>query len=219
MLALSPEFQARLRVPVAALRAEKARVTFADGGGDYAAWFARIFPDCWRAWEDALRRAGVAPEGWLPLPLHPYQAQQKIPQAFAEEIARGDLLLLPDVVLDATPTMSFRTVVPDGSAQLPHLKLPVSLRLTSVQRTVSPKSAVMGPRLTRLLADIVEREQGFGGALDIVREEVGLHYLDPNDDDDRPRVTPRAPPRCAEQRRACIRSYRPSARRPYETHS
>ena len=92
-----------------------------------------------------------------------------------------------DVVLDATPTMSFRTVVPAGSPALPHLKLPVSLRLTSVQRTVSPKSAVMGPRITRLLATILDGEAGFGGTLDIVREDVGLYYLDPQGDDDRAR--------------------------------
>ena len=62
-----------------------------------------------------------------------------------------------------------------------------TLRLTSVQRTVSPKSAVMGPRLTRLLRTMVDLEAGFGGVLDIVPEEVGLHYLDPDGDDDRAR--------------------------------
>jgi siderophore synthetase component len=187
VLALSPEFQPTLQVPVAALRADKARVTFAAGAGDYAAWFADRFPQAAHRWEAALTARGERPADWLPLPLHPFQAQRVIPQKFAAEIAQGDLLLPDGVCIDATPTMSLRTVVPAGSPALPHLKLPVSLRLTSVQRTVSPKSAVMGPRLTRLLGAVLEREQGFGGTLDIVREDVGLHYLDPHGDDDRAR--------------------------------
>ncbi|WP_169926811.1 IucA/IucC family protein [Massilia putida] len=187
VLALSPEFQPTVHVPLAALRAGKARVTFAGGDGDYAAWFAGHFPEDARRWAAALARLGEHPAGWLPLPLHPFQAREVIPRKFAAEIAQGDLVLLDDVTLAATPTMSFRTVVPAGSPALPHLKLPVSLRLTSVQRTVSPKSTVMGPRITRLLAAILERENGFDGTLDIVREDVGLHYIDPQGDDDRAR--------------------------------
>ena len=187
VLALSPEFQPTLSVPLAALRADKARVTFADGTGDYGAWFARHFPQAAQRWAARLTALGEAPDDWLPLPLHPFQASRVIPQKFAAEIAQGDLVLFDDVALDATPTMSFRTVVPDGSPVLPHLKLPVSLRLTSVQRTVSPKSTVMGPRITHLLATILEREDGFAGTLDIVREDVGLHYVDPHGDDDRAR--------------------------------
>jgi len=185
--ALSPEFQPTLSVPLAAIRADKARVTFAAIDADYTVWFGRHFPQASQRWKAALAALGVSSADWLPLPLHPFQASKVIPEKFAAEIARGDLLLLDDVALEATPTMSFRTVVPAGSPTLPHLKLPVSLRLTSVQRTVSPKSVVMGPRITRLLATILDAEAGFDGTLDIVREDVGLYYLDPDGDDDRAR--------------------------------
>lgn len=187
VVALSPEFQARLHVPLAAIKADRAQVAMADEGEDYRQWFARTFPQPWSQWEDALQRLGQDPAAWLPLPLHPYQAQRQIPQQFAQELAAADLLLLPDAGFAASPTMSFRTVVPEGSPELPHVKLPVSLRLTSVQRTVSPKSAVMGPRVTRLLERIIAREAGFDGRLDFLGEGVGLHYLDPNGDDDRAR--------------------------------
>ncbi len=174
--ALSPEFQPTPSVPLAALRADKGRVTFSTGDGDYVAWFGRHFPEALLRWKVALAALGQSPSDWLPLPLHPVQARRVIPDKFAAEIARGDLLLPNGVVLDATPTTSLRTVVPAGSPTLPHLKLPVS-----------PKSAVMGPRITRLLATILAAEAGFDGTLDIVREDVGLHYLDPHGDDDRAR--------------------------------
>jgi siderophore synthetase component len=187
VMALSPEFRANLTVSLAALKVDKAHVAVAHGIGEYRAWFATTFPQHMLTWEAALRQRRQDPGAWLPLPVHPYQGSRLLPEKFAAEIAQGDLLLLPEVQMAATPTMSFRTVVPDGASSLPHLKLPVSLRLTSVQRTVSPKSAVMGPRLTELLRRIVADEGGFGGTLDIVGEEVGVHYIDPNGDDDRSR--------------------------------
>ena len=187
VMALSPEFRANLTVSLAALKADKAHVAVAHGVGDYRAWFAATFPQHMLTWEAALRQRRQDPNAWLPLPVHPYQASRLLAEKFAAEIAQGDLLLLPEVQMNATPTMSFRTVVPEGASTLPHLKLPVSLRLTSVQRTVSPKSAVMGPRLTQLLTRIIADESGFDGTLDVVGEEVGVYYIDPNGDDDRSR--------------------------------
>jgi siderophore synthetase component len=187
VVALSPEFQSRIQVVLAAVKREKMVVAVANTGCDYREWFAVTFPQTWSNWQNALRQNGQDPNHWLPLPLHPYQAQRVIPEKFAREIAQGDLLLLAGIGFMASPTMSFRTVVPDASPALPHLKLPVSLRLTSVQRTVSPKSAVMGPRLTRLLSAILTHERGFCGTLDIVGEDIGLHYIDPDGSDDRAR--------------------------------
>lgn len=187
VIALSPEFQPVLQVPLVALRSDKAHVASSENGLEYRSWFAATFPQLWSRWATSLSRLGRDPGAWLPLPVHPYQAQRLIPRKFSAEIAAGHLLMLPDVGFAASPTMSFRTVVPDGSPVLPHVKLPVSLRLTSVQRTVSPKSAVMGPRVTRLLAGILAHERGFDGTLDIVGEDLGLHYIDPAGDDDRAR--------------------------------
>ncbi|GAC1552361.1 MAG: IucA/IucC family protein [Collimonas sp.] len=182
VMAMSPEFKPVLAVSLAAIRASKAHIAVAREDCDYRSWFAATFPQSMRAWEQALRQRQKNPEDWLPLPLHPYQVCRLIPEKFAAEIAQGDLLLLAEVALSASPTMSFRTVVPGGSPLLPHLKLPVSLRLTSVQRTVSPKSVVMGPRLTNLLNSILVAEGGFDSTLDIVGEDIGLYYADPDDD-------------------------------------
>ena len=182
--AYSPEFQPEIQLAWAALKAERARLSYADTETDYAGWFAAQFPVLWQAWLAALAARGVAPEGWLPLPLHPYQAEHVVSARFSAEIAAGDLLLLPDIALPASPTLSLRTVVPNGSATTPHIKLPVSVQLTSAERTVSPKSTVMGPRLTRLLREILKRERNFGGRLEIVPERIGLHVVPIDGSDD-----------------------------------
>jgi siderophore synthetase component len=197
VISLSPEFQADLQITVAAIKRTVVYVALKLEGStaaselathsDYSSWFMIHFPHVFAAWEQALVSAGLQPNEWAPLPIHPYQAERFITNEFAPEIARGDLLLLDHVAISASPTMSFRTVVPERSGSSPHMKLPVSLRLTTVERTVSPKSTVMGPRLTALLHHIIAVEGGFNNRLDIVGEEVGLHYLDPDANDDRSR--------------------------------
>ncbi len=185
--AMSPEFQADIGLQLAAIRADKTYSEGVDGEEGYAHWFARHYPAMWLAWCDAVRSRQLVLEDYLPLPVHPYQAQSHLPEHFSSEIRDQDLVLLTGLTWPASPTMSFRTVVPDRSSRSPHIKLPISLRLTSVQRTVSPKSAVMGPRISRLLRDVIKRERGFEGCLDFVEEAMGLHYLEPDGNDDRAR--------------------------------
>jgi len=169
---MSPEFQAELKITIAAIKKDQVHAELqleaTDPSSDisYSVWFARQFPDAFAHWQEALTQRGYAPDDWVPLPIHPYQAERFIDDAFAAEIAQGTLVLLDNVSIPASPTMSFRTVVPEHSDAMPHMKLPVSLRLTSVERTVSPKSAVMGPRITQLLRRILAAEQGFGQRLE-----------------------------------------------------
>jgi len=181
VVALSPEFQATIQVSIAAIRKQVTVVESSDPVDcDYLAWFAVTYPECFEHWRQALWALSLDPNDWYPLPIHPYQRKEYLLTEFAPEIERGDLRLLP-VHLSASPTMSFRTVVPQRSQKMPHIKLPVSLRLTSVERTVSPKSAVMGPRITRLLNRLMASEKGFYGCLEIVQEEIGIHFLDADD--------------------------------------
>ena len=193
VMRMSPEFQAELKITIAAIKKDwvhaelQLEATDISLDASYPVWFAQQFPAAFASWQEALIQSGYVPDDWVPLPIHPYQAEQFITDEFAAEIAQGVVVLLDHVSIAASPTMSFRTVVPEHSGSMPHMKLPVSLRLTSVERTVSPKSAVMGPRITQLLRRIVAAEHGFDHCLEIVGEDVGVHYLDPNQDDNRSR--------------------------------
>jgi siderophore synthetase component len=182
VIGLSPEFEAQIEVALLAVNEQCLHIETSTGQQDYRAWFAATFPVAWNKWRDALAARRLASSSWLPVPVHPFQARDFLAREFAAEFASGAMLLLEEATLPATPTMSFRTVVPSGSAGFPQIKLPVALRLTSVQRTVSPKSAVMGPRLSALLRTIVDREAGFGQTLDFLGEDIGLHYKLANDD-------------------------------------
>lgn len=184
VIALSPEFEAQIRVGLAAVAAHRMSVTTMDGAQRYVAWFTRTFPEAMAEFRSALIRRQLAPDAWLPLPVHPWQRDATLREVFAPELAAGELIFLPDVSIATRPTMSFRTVAAAGAPGGPMLKLPVSMRLTSVERTVSPKSAVMGPRISALFEQILATNAPLARVLSIVPERHGLHLID---DDDRAR--------------------------------
>lgn len=182
VIALSPEFEAQVPLGVVAVAAHRLHITTMDGVQPYANWFAAAFPEAMAAFRKALLARQLAPEAWLPLPVHPWQRDTTLGETFAAEFAAGELINLPDISIPARPTMSFRTVAATGAPGGPMLKLPVSMRLTSVERTVSPKSAVMGPRVSALLERILATDAGLASVLSIVPERHGIHVAGTDDD-------------------------------------
>jgi siderophore synthetase component len=183
--ALSPEFHPVLHIAVIAVRTSCLYVADGMGVQDYLQWFRHHYPEAALQWRLSLQKRAMQVNDWYPLPVHPYQLQRVLPEKFAAEIQRGDIVLLDDVSMAVAPTMSFRTVCALNDEAAPHIKLPVGLRLTTAQRTVSPKSVIMGPRISQLLRQILQREHGFGQTLDIAAEITGAYFLD--DDDDKAR--------------------------------
>lgn len=182
VITLSPEFEADVPIGLAAVAAHRLQVTTINGAQPYAAWFAATFPEAMAAFRKALLARQLAPEAWLPLPVHPWQRDATLGTTFAAEFAAGELIILPGITITAQPTMSFRTVAATDAPGGPMLKLPVSMRLTSVERTVSPKSAVMGPRVSALLEGILASDAALANVLSMVPERHGM-YLAGTDDE------------------------------------
>ena len=187
LISYAPEFAARIEIRLCALHRQCAHVQRLPGTPDYQTWWEERFPEAAARLRQHLAERGLDSDDYWPLPVHPWQAEDVLPREFADEIA-DRLLVLTDIpACEAAPTMSFRTVLPAASRTAPMLKLPVSLRLTSVQRTVSPRSARMGPRVSELLLQILLREPELHRQLDIIPERLGLHYQPQPVDDERAR--------------------------------
>ena len=186
VIAFSPEFEARCSIVLCALHRDCCHVEVMEGTGDYWGWWQESFPRAARQLDVELKRKGLDSNDYLPLPAHPWQVSDVLPRVFAREIADNLILLTDIVAFDGQPTMSFRTMVPDGTGA-PMVKLPVAMRLTSVQRTVSPRSARMGPRVSHLLLQILAKEPQIQSLLSIVPERIGVHFVAQPADDERSR--------------------------------
>ncbi|THJ35200.1 siderophore synthetase [Lampropedia aestuarii] len=180
----SPEFAARIEVRLCALHRSRSHIEAMPGTDDYGRWWSQHFPQSASALHIYLASLGLNSADYLPLPVHPWQAEDTLPKQFSKEIADRLLVMTDITAFEAAPTMSLRTVVPNASRTAPMVKLPVSMRLTTAQRTVSPRSVRMGPRVSGLLMEILARAPDIASRLDIIPERLGLHYLPATPDDD-----------------------------------
>lgn len=183
--ALSPEFGARVRVRIAALRKGWAYVETMPHVQDYSEWFSQNFPDLWRDWVQRLTERGKSPDAWLPLPVHGWHLDNFVCREFSAEIASG--ILDPDGPEIVTlPSMSFRTMLPETQEPRPFIKLPVAIWMTSEQRTLQAKSIHMGPRLSTLICDILSKEEELRETLELFTEELGAILHNPETGDEHP---------------------------------
>lgn len=182
---LSPEFNARVKLRIAALRADMAYVERMPQIGDVREWFADRFPQLWSDWKVGLNARRLDENEWLPLPIHAWHLEHYVKREYAAEIDEG-ILILDGPEIDTLPTMSFRTMAPADVGGAPFIKLPVALWLTSEQRSLQAKSIHMGPRISALIKRILADENHFGGKLDIFPEEVAFHYRHAVRQEDRP---------------------------------
>jgi siderophore synthetase component len=176
-LTMFPEFQPRVSVRLAALRRDVAHVELSGATASAEEYFARHFPDWFDRWQQQLVNGGAHPADYLPFPVHPWHADAVLPERCAAQIACGQLRLLDGPSIETQPTLSVRSVAPLHDPRAPGLKLALGVRLTSVMRTITPRTCVMGPRVSRLLHRIIESDARLAGKLDLVDEELGMHYV------------------------------------------
>ncbi|MCG5478924.1 IucA/IucC family protein [Sinorhizobium alkalisoli] len=183
VVALSPEFGARVRLRIAALRSGWAYIEKMPHVGGYSEWFAENFPDLWREWAASLSKRGKSPADWLPLPVHGWHLENFVRQEFAPEI-EADIFDPEGPEIETLPSMSFRTMLPETRDPRPFIKLPVAIWMTSEQRTLQAKSIHMGPRLSTLISDMLSKEDDLRSELEIFTEELGaiLHHPDTGDE-------------------------------------
>jgi siderophore synthetase component len=173
-IAFSPEFESRSPITLAALRIDFSHVESMDEPEHHTCWWKRHFPIQTQAWETTLEELGLDPCRYIPLPVHPWQARTELPTLLANEIAQRIFILTDVIAFIAHPSMSFRTVTPNGSRTLPMIKLPVALRMTSAVRTVSARSVRMGPRVSHLLQRMCALDSVLNNCLTIVPERIGV---------------------------------------------
>lgn len=183
----SPEFDSDLKIEAFALHHDHAHRESLPGSQDLMISIRATFPKTVAAWEKTLQQKGLDPEHYYFLPVHPFQSSI-LKESFKREIDEGVLVPTGKSAFVGKPGMSFRTLWSGLGNEHPLIKLPVALRLTSVQRTVTPRSARMGPRISQLLNLIKQREPWLGERWDFLPERHGLHFFPASQEDDRSRL-------------------------------
>ncbi len=165
----TPEWVDDLSVHVIAI----ARPWFVDHG--LTDLLMGAHPEIARAAARHLGADGLAPTDFALLPIHPWQLRHKVAGQYAEAVA-GRIVVIPDAKIPARPLLSVRTLAPTRSRRAPHIKTALDVQLTGAVRIVSPAAVHNAPRISRLLAEISERERAFGGRFMVLSELASARY-------------------------------------------
>ena len=146
----APEYRGRFRLHwVAVQRAHL--VWSSDVDCDINTLLASAMDNAERARFDARWQALDLDDNWLPVPLHPWQWQQKIAVHFLAQLAHGEMVELGEFGDEYLAQQSLRTLT-NASRRAPFdIKLPLTIYNTSCYRGIPGKYIAAGPRASRWL--------------------------------------------------------------------
>lgn len=128
--------------------------------------------------EKILQEQGLDPAQFELIPVHPWQFDHTLYNLYEEEIQRKRIIPIADFRILTQSLVSFRSLAPiqNRGQGKHHIKTAVNVQTTSAIRTVSPNSVENGPVLSKILADIQENENGFGGSFVVLQERAGTYF-------------------------------------------
>ena len=187
VLSYSPEFNNSVPLVLIAVHRSLLQITSLCPDLDYSQWFSDAFRGWYQDWLMSLQSINnLNSNDYLPVPVHPWQLEHRLPELFADEIQQR-LIVLKGPRFSALATLSCRTLAPGLDAALPYIKLPVAAQMTSSMRNLSASSVDNAPRIGAVLQDILTLRPDIAAALRFQWDEVGLHSCvdTPERDNDR----------------------------------
>ncbi|TCJ13065.1 IucA/IucC family protein [Rubrobacter taiwanensis] len=169
----SPELDGEAPLRFVAVHRDRLRSASVSGEGFEEVLGARL-PGVRERAAAELAEAGLRAEDYALVPVHPWQYERVLPEVYAGEVARQEVVPVRGVCVPARATASFRTVVPEGARLA--VKVAVSSQMTSTVRSISPQTALNAPEITRILREIMAREPDLARTFVPVSELAGVHF-------------------------------------------
>lgn len=167
----APEFKSQVTIHWAAIHSS---IAFTSGGhANHNHLFAHHFTAEYKTWAQTLQTNDLNPESYLPLPIHPWQWENKLKSLYAPLMNSGQLHIVHHLQ-KTHPSMSFRTMIPDNNLG-PHLKLATAVHTTSALRTVSPASVSNSTPLSIWISQLLVTHQHFSGRLFLASDLAGIN--------------------------------------------
>lgn len=128
--------------------------------------------------EKTLQKQGLNPAQFELIPVHPWQFDHTIYPLYKKEIEQKRIVPIPNFRIPTQSLVSFRSLAPiqNRGQGRHHIKTAVNVQTTSAVRIVSPNSVENGPILSKIVADIQEKEHDFEGSFVVLQERSGVYF-------------------------------------------
>ncbi|SMO90221.1 Siderophore synthetase component [Melghirimyces algeriensis] len=168
-LSYGPEFLPDIRPVWLAVRREHAHLIVTDhlSSEERLYTLSGMVKDELRIAADGM---GEDPEGYVPIPVHPWQWEHIIAIHYQQALQTGDILYLGPSQDIYRPQQSIRTLANVTHPKRLSVKLSLSILNTSTSRVLAPHTVENAPKITNWLHKILKRD-------DYLREQCRLVLL------------------------------------------
>lgn len=126
---------------------------------------------------EMLTRAGLDPDDYHLIPVHPWQWQHKIAVTFAPDLARRDLVHLGEGPDDHRPQQSIRTFFNTTDPTKPYVKTALSIQNMGFMRGLSPRYMAATPAINDWVHEVVSTDPALQACgFSVLRERVSVGY-------------------------------------------
>ncbi|WP_407320690.1 GNAT family N-acetyltransferase [Isoptericola halotolerans] len=173
----APERGGRLRLQWVAARREHTHLALAADLSEAGLYEAELSGAERAAFAGRLGARGLDPADYRYLPVHPWQAEHRLPVTFAADVARGDLVPLGPGADEYTPQQSIRTMFNRTRPGRHYVKVALAIQNMGFLRGLSPAYMRATPAINDWVAALVDgdetlRTAGFG----VLRELAAVGY-------------------------------------------
>ena len=175
--AYAPELGARTRLQWVAARRSLTRLSLGEGLDEQTHRDWTLSADERRTFDARLRAQGLDPADYHLLPLHPWQADHRLPITFGPDVARGDLVPLGEGGSEMQPQQSLRTFLDRTRPGAPYVKTALAVQNMGFLRGLSPAYMEGTPEINDWLAALVASDPAFArSGLTVLRERAAIGY-------------------------------------------
>ncbi|PZR51973.1 siderophore synthetase [Xylanimonas oleitrophica] len=175
--AYAPENGRRVRLVWVAARREHTHLALGAGLDERTHLAQALSPDEHAAFAQRLADRGLDPDEYHYLPLHPWQAEHRLPVTFAADVARADLVPLGPGGDEHQPQQSIRTFFNLTRPGAPYVKVALAIQNMGFLRGLSPRYMRDTPAINDWVADLVAADPTLAAAgFTVLREQAALGY-------------------------------------------
>jgi siderophore synthetase component len=149
-----------------------------EQGRDIGQLLCAEYPQLDTAVREHFRAHHLDSTGYVFVPVHAWQLERVVRPLFTDEIAGRTVVPVPAARLASVPTASVRTLLTERSpaGRRLFIKTALDVLIGSVRRSISPHTTNNGPRYSRLLRKIIDREPALSTRVVILDELAGASY-------------------------------------------
>lgn len=153
--AYAPEAGQPVRLLWLAVRRDAARLSLGRGVDEQTLYADELGEDALGVFRARLSALGLDPDGFLFLPVHPWQWANKLSITFAPDVARRDLVLLGEGPDAYRAQQSIRTFFNTSRPERHYVKTALSIQNMGFMRGLSPAYMRATPAINDWVADLV----------------------------------------------------------------